>query len=504
MLINANELAGDTEFTAEICIIGAGAAGITLALRLGAAGRDVLLVESGGFGMLSESGAIGPDPDTQALYRGTMSGIDTWSLDRERWRLFGGSTLQWSGFCTPLTPEDFATREWIPHSGWPLDFGALSPYYARAQTVLGLPPFEYDPRSVAERESKPLLEGTGRLATHLYHFSAPIRFRDAYRGPILDSGSITLLTHANVTEIVLSEANDRVSHLRCETLEGTEISVEADRFVLAVGGIENARLLLASNRQQPEGVANSSGCVGKFFMEHPHYYAGAVWLETGRWDRSFYRRHEAQLIGPDGTTEMGEIEGLLALSRTTREEEGLPHVLITATGPSFLDGSETGVLGADTVWSLICEGDMTGYPLILRAEQTPLAESRVTLSDSVDALGVPRTDLRWAIRDSDLQGYSRTVEILGAELAAMGLGRVHVSRDERGRVDLRPLPGAHHMGTTRMSTDPATGVVNGDGRTHDAVNLYVSGSSVFPTSGAANPTLTIVALAERLADHLLE
>jgi choline dehydrogenase-like flavoprotein len=503
LLLNANDLSPDVTLSTDVCIIGAGAAGITLARRLEGEGLDILLVESGGFGVEGESGAIGPDPSTQALYRGTMSGIDTWELDRERWRLFGGSTLRWSGFCTPLTPDDFRNRDWIRHSGWPFGYDELVPFYERAQEVLQLPPFEYDAEAVASREGLPLLDGTGRLATHIYQFSAPVRFRVAYRDAIVDSIDTTLLTHANVTQLSLSDDHGRVASIACRTLEDNRFRVEAGRFVLATGGIENARLLLASNDQRPEGVANGSGTVGRYFMEHPHYYGGALWLEPGMWQRAFYRRHEAELVGRDGATARGQVEGLLALGAAVREEERLPNVLISATGPAFLDGSETGELESDSVWPLICDGEATGYPLILRAEQTPFEESRITLSDDLDPLGMPRVDLHWAIRDADLRGYRRTLEIVGAELAAAGLGRVYVPRDEEGRVDLVPLPGAHHLGTTRMSTSPEDGVVNADGRAHEVENLYVLGSSVFPTGGAANPTLTVVALAERLADHML-
>jgi choline dehydrogenase-like flavoprotein len=309
---------------------------------------------------------------------------------------------------------------------------------------------------------------------------------------------------ANATEIVLDRTRGRVDHLVIRTLEGGEYTAVADTFVLATGGLENARLLLASNRQLEDGVANSSGLVGKYFMEHPHLYNAAVWIEPGEVDLSFYRWHRATVSTPDIGPRQIPLVGVLGLSEEVRQAEGLPHLTITL-GDADWSALTTGPISADQIAVLNRRPSEAhrGLMLTVRAEQTPLQESAVSLTGEIDAIGMARIDLHWTVGDEDLRAYARALEILGAELAFAGLGRVWTPVDSSGRFSDTIEPGGHHMGTLRMHEDPARGVVDGACRAHDLENLYIAGSAVFTTGGAANPTLTVVALAERLAAHLL-
>ena len=492
MLRDARTLAPGVELTADLCIVGAGAAGITLARRLSGRGLRVLVLESGSFEIEAQH---------QALYAGTMSGLGGWTLDDHRWRLFGGSTARWGGFCMPLRPGDFTARDHIPGSGWPITFGDLEPSYRLASQGLEIGDFEYDAAVLAAADDLPLIEGSGRLETHVFRFSPPTRMGPRHRAELAAADDVEVQMWANAIDIVLDDGLARVDHLLCATLDGARFTVAADRYVLAMGGLENARLLLASGSQIDGGVAGSSGLVGAYFMEHPHLYSSAMWVEPGALDARFYGPH------PTGEAVAGrriEVCGVLALSEETRDSERLPHITAFLE-EAPLDGGATGSIPAAAVSVLARRaGRARLFGLTIRAEQTPTRESALSLSDERDALRMPRLDLRWVVSDGDRIAYARAMEILGAELAAAGLGRLWTPVDQLGRFDHPIRPGGHHMGTVRMHADPARGVVDASCRTHDVDNLYVAGSAVFTTGGAANPTLTLVALAERLAAHLIE
>ena len=495
MILDGRELEDGSVLDCEVCVIGAGAAGITVARRLMAEGRRVILVSGGGRER---------DPDMQALYAASMSGLGTWQPRRLRLRQHGGSTNHWSGFCLPLEPEDFAARAWIPNSGWPLEYADVLPYYRRAQLDVELAEMVYGPAEVAEATGDaPLDVEGGAIASVTYQFSPPSRFATVYDDELEASSSPTLL-HAHVTQLVLNEGHERVVRAECAVLSGPRFTIEAGRFVLACGGIDNPRLLLASNAQIPEGIGNAHDLVGRFFMEHPHFYRGAVWVAPTELDTRFYRLRRATLDHPDGEGRSISMQGALALSASVREREGLPGFAATVGGRDF-DDVEVAPLPPDRTLTLLGHHEEVQlWALDCRVEQTPDPESRVTLAGGPDALGMPQADVSWQIRDRDMETLARGLELIGAELGARRLGRLWRSVDAEGRFDWQLEAGGHHMGTTRMAARPEDGVVDADCKVFGTENLYVAGSSVFVTGGHANPTLTLVALAERLADHLLE
>lgn len=489
MLLDANDLPTGETLTADVCIAGGGAAGITLALALKEAGLDVILLESGG---------LEDDANTQALYRGTMSGIDTWRLDTHRWRLFGGSTSRWAGWCRPLQPFDFERRSYIENSGWPITYDELEPFYQLAHTRLELADFNYDIDAIQKASGRPVLTSPrGRLQSAVFHYSPPTRFGQKYRPDLEAAENVRVYLHANVRNIELSSSHADVRRFECVTLQGVGFNVEARGFVLALGGVENARLLLASNTQLPAGVANSTGNVGCYFMEHPHYNGVSIWALRRPTDLSFYERHEIGL--PQGRV---RVQAMLALAPDVLESEGLIDFTASLTEAAIEPG-DTGPIDGEQVRSLLRRRkEEQVYRLFVRAEQRPFAESRITLRDGdTDSLGMPRVDLNWQLHPDDNRTMRRAMEILGAELAAAGLGRLWTSTDD-DELSWVTNPGGHHMGTARMSEDPADGVVDRHCRCHDVENLYIAGSAVFTTGGSANPTLTVVALAERLAQHL--
>lgn len=491
MLLDANDVPTGETLTADVCIAGAGAAGITLALALRDAGLDVILLESGG---------LEDDANTQALYRGTMSGIDTWRLDSHRWRLFGGSTSRWAGWCRPMHPFDFERRSYIENSGWPITYDELVPFYERAHARVELADFEYEVDTIQAASGRPVLESpSGRLRTEVYQYSPPTRFGIKYRPDLEAAENVRVYLHANVRNVELGSSHSAVRRFDCVTLQGVRFDVEARAFVLALGGVENARVLLASNTQRREGVANSSGNVGCYFMEHPHYTGVSIWVLSRPTDLSFYERHDIEL-----SKGRARVQAMLALSPDVLESEGLVD-FSASVREAAVEPGDTGSVDAEQVRSLLRgREDERVYQLNVRAEQRPFRESRITLRrDDLDSIGMPRVDLKWQLHPDDTRSMRRAMELVGAELAAAGLGRLWTSTqgDELSWVT---NPGGHHMGTARMSDDPEEGVVDKHCRCHDVENLYIAGSAVFTTGAAPNPTLTVVALAERLAQHLRE
>ena len=483
----------DLEF--DVCIIGSGPSGMSAALSLQGSGLRVVVLESGG---------LDEEPESDALQGGAMLGINTWTPDRWRVRRLGGTSRIWAGWCRPLGREDFEARDHVAHSGWPIGLDDLVPFYARAQERLDLGDFFYDPQAIAAAAGRPLVMAEREAISHeIYQYSPPTRFGDKYRSELQRSEDVRVILHANVVDVVLEDGLGRVDRVVASTLEGLRFTVRAGRFALACGGLENPRVLLNANSQIPEGIANGSDNVGRFFMEHPHYYGSSSWLVNGApsWDAYERRRTDVDV---DGARLAVDTRVVLGLSAQVREDEGLLRFGAELVPYDTLS-DQTGPLGPGTIQALSrAESEQQGFVAMnLRCEQSPNPDSRVTLGDDVDALGLPQLNLNWQVGPNDDAQLKRAMELLGAELGAAGLGRLWAPTQE-GRFTWNRQPGGHHMGTTRMSADPADGVVDANLRCHDVENLYVLGASVFTTGGDANPTLTAVALAERWADHIRE
>jgi choline dehydrogenase-like flavoprotein len=496
MLIDARELDPERLIECDVCLIGAGAAGITLARSLSTGSRSICVLESGAFS---------PDRSTQALYEGDASGTilgdSSGYLSRSRLRYFGGSTNHWSGFCRPLDEDDFEERSWIPHSGWPIRAADLAAFYDRAAAILRIDPFTgEDGGGAAAGSEAGIFPDHPAVLTCRYHFSR-VQFRAQYEEELAASPQVTVIVHANVTAIEVSDAGTAVTELRVATLTGRHFAVRARLYVLAAGGVENARLLLASDRVQKTGLGNGRDLVGRFFMEHLEGGVGFVAL-TDRLDA----------IGPYRAG--GGRLGVLCLTAAARREHGLLHASVELNfgNPLRLESEAGGMPLA--IGGLLARVDhppagpgMGPIPepryarCIIRAEQSPNPESRVTLNSATDALGLRQARLQWQVAAQDGDSLRRTLEVMARELGKAGIGRGLVGLDADD--PWPPLHEAnHHIGTTRMGHDPATSVVDADGKVHGIANLYVAGSSLFPTAGFANPTLTIVALALRQAEHL--
>ena len=520
MIIDFEQADAPGEFDGELCIIGAGAAGISIAAEFANTGHRVLVIESGGFEF---EGAI------QGLYDVEDSGIARQPMIMQRLRMFGGSTNHWDGRCAPLDSIDFEQRDWIPHSGWPITRAGLDPFYARAHAVCDLKTTLQNgfAARLCHRPSSPA--DPDKMILHTWQFSPPTRFGSKFRGQLTQSTNITVLLHANVINIETDQGDSHTEHLDIATLQGRAGRVRAKLFVLACGAIENPRLLLASTGKRKAGVGNSHDLVGRFFMEHlrtkfvavplknPYPFRAAFsGCENSQGKFLFGKRLADELqrdrkignVGITSYTEGGENSASNAAVRIAKGVSSgtLPdnlyaevmHVLrdlnsliVNVRHRALMPGSET-IDNALVV--LACE-----------AEQVPNPDSRVSLSTRKDALGSPQAKVDWQLDDIDLRTTQVAAATLATQLAAHYDTRIRtpdwlLSPLDNWQPQFRDV--AHHIGTTRMTDDPAQGVVDRNCRMHAIDNLYVAGSSVFTTGGHANPTLTIVALALRLADHL--
>jgi choline dehydrogenase-like flavoprotein len=486
VLIDARTAAPRLEIDTDLCIIGAGAAGIAIAREFAGTRVRVTLLESGG---------RTPDAATQSLYRGTSMAQKYFRLDTTRSRYFGGSTNCWMGFCRPLDADDFEARDWIPHSGWPFDRAFLEPYYRRAQRVCGLGPFGYRGADFSSPRRPELAFSDARVLTHCFQI-APTRFGEIYHDELARAENVDTWLYANVVEIEADPGARRVARLRVRVLDGPEFSLRPRAVVLATGGIENARLLLASNRVEAAGLGNRHDLVGRFFMEHPHTISGEFLPSPAARPLGLYQLHRRGGV---------EVLGVLALSAAVRRSERLAN-FTASLAPRPQQGGFERDLGV-VIAAFDAEGEgAKGVPRFAfsnECEQVPNPESRVQLAYERDALGMNRVTLKWRLTAEDRDSLRRSHELIAREVGRAGLGRVKPGLGEPLGAWPADLNGArHHMGTTRMHTDPRQGVVDADSRVHGISNLFVAGSSVFPTAGAANPTLTIVALALRLADRL--
>jgi len=507
----------------DLCIVGAGAAGISIAREFVGRRESVCLLESGGLEF---------DPDTQALAAGDDVGQPYSSLVSNHLRYFGGTTNHWAGNCFPLSEIVMEPRAWVDQPDWPLDLDQMNSFYERAYRLIGLPDRPWDlAHWLARTDARmlPLMPGAMEpVAVQI----KPQRFGQVYREELERAVNVDVHLWANLTEFETDPQGRTVrqAHLRC--LTGRTYTVEAKRFVLAAGGVENARLLLLSNRVQPTGLGNQHDQVGRYFQDHPRLIAGELHPQVKeRPGRAFGFLNDGGVrvsvqyrVSPDAQAERRIMQSALALAPVApdwfpdqSEEPSVTsyrHILRQfkqARMPEEFGNHLANVfsdLGAVTRYAY---GDMRygneqpvdHYRCWVRFEPVPNPDSRVTLATETDALGMQRPRLRWALAEEDRRTVRETMRLLAAEAGRSGYGRVRsYVEDEDWAWPPDTLGGRHEMGTTRISEDPRSGVVDGNCRVHGLSNLYVAGSSVFPTTGSGWPTMTLIAMALRLADYL--
>ena len=510
--------------TADVAIIGSGAAGQAAARRFLSRGHSVVLIESGG---------IDHDEASADFNRGDVVGQAYHPLEHSRLRFFGGTTAIWGGRCAEYDAIDFERREWVADSGWPIGPDELRPYLAEARRSLGVE--QVDTARLARPELLQRLSSE-ELAVRWWSFDPLFdRFTIDRSQDLQNDPRCTLLLHATVREVMLADDKSCVERLDVRTPSGRTIDVRARHYLLAAGGIENPRILLASSSVVPNGVGNAYDMVGRYFMEHPHARGGRIVGKADwRWLAAFAKRRiNGVEVSPAITPaeSLQRREGLLnsALTIAVRQPEGGSHPLAkraylhvkhrtapTRRGRTMWKATKqlvrgyTGLTGPFHPW-LMKRLYNLDLALVVRAEQAPNPESRVKLNGSRDATGMPRVSLDWRLSPIDVDTITGLVGALDRESRRLGLGSVEpagwLSNSDKSwvsdeLVSAHPIGGFHHMGTTRMSSDPRRGVADGWGRVHGLLNLHIAGSSLFPTAGWANPTLMILALAFRTADRI--
>jgi choline dehydrogenase-like flavoprotein len=523
VFVDGRTLPGGAVLEADLCIIGAGPAGISVAHELAGRGLRILMFESGG---------IAPEIRRKDLDLGSSVGYQYYDLSFSRARAFGGTSSRWhmhvvgdeGWMARPYEPIDFEARPGIPWTGWPFGPDHLAPYYHRAGPIadLGTEAFDADAFERPGMRRLPLPADRVETAVLKRGMTAFTRHRDRFA----TLPDVTVVHHATVLDLVSEGEPAEVRRLEVAITRGRRVTATARRFILAAGGLENPRLLLWSRGHHPAGLGNGRDLVGRFFMEHLAGRVGYVEpaFPTLVRDAGLYDSH------PEGRL---YIQAALTIHPHVLRREGLPGMAFFLL-PRTRDFTSEAIRSAKALVTSVYRRPWVGHtgghlrnvaagrgaatrmiaarvlrrpvePTLLavrvQAEQTPNPESRVTLGTSRDRYGMARPVLDWRINDSDLEGIRRGELILDEELRRAGLGHI-----ERMLGEIQPplvFEGDyHHIGTTRMDDDPARGVVDRNGRVHGVRNLWVAGSSVFPTAGWINPTLTVSAMAIRLADHL--
>jgi choline dehydrogenase-like flavoprotein len=508
MIDDLRRLEDGADLETDVCVVGAGAAGIALAREFLAGGTRVVVLESGG---------LRPDHGVEALSEGETVGMDAASLTEGRERVLGGTTALWAGQCLPAEPSAFESREWVAHSGWPFDRHELDPFYTRAEALFQIEGELYDERVWdAFGVERPAVD-PGRFVHRFTVWCPHPHLGRLYRKELERSASVRVLLHATATRVRATAG--RFDAVTVRGPDGRTAMVRARHCVLAGGAIENARLLLAS------GLGND--VVGRYFQDHPNSHSATIESDDpARLQETYgllYRR------------------GLRYLPRLVLapEAQRSHQVLGCAAYPVFHFGDESAIEASRRVYralrsghrpdslgrelGLIARGAPRLAPVVYRrvvhhraalvrpqavtlqthAEQAPNPDSRVTLSQRRDEFGEPLPKVDWRLTELDHRTVEVMVEKVAAEFRRLGLGEVRgepwlAGADWTGRVS----DAFHHMGTTRIGNDPATSATDPDGQVRGVAGLYSAGASLFPTAGYVNPTLTLAALAIRLADHL--
>jgi choline dehydrogenase-like flavoprotein len=548
--INATHLSTAATLEAEVAIVGAGPAGITLALELANAGHRVLLIESGGDSYSAEVQQLGDTAGDDAAHV---------PMSLATRRQIGGASNLWGGRCVPFDPIDFQQRAIVADARWPVGYEELAGYFARACEWCMCGEAKFDAREIPSLATSELIPGwpEGEIrSTSLERWSLPTNFGRAYRATLRSSPNVTVVSRLTCTEIICTADGRHVQHLAARTLNGNQIKIRAKRYVLACGGIESTRLLFASNRVHKTGIGNHSGQLGRWYMAHlgasiaqvrfttparqtiygferdpagiyvrrrftfaPDYLAEhelpnvAMWLENpeisdpshGNAVLSFIYLALASPLGRYFIAEgirRRKIDTSAPVS-TWQHLRNVARNIPRAAWFALTFGYQRFVKPGYKVPGVFVPSAANAYRLYYHGEHLPHHDSHVAATGERDALGVPRMETHLCFTDEDIRAAIRVHEHFDRYLRQYGLGRLEYLYDDlEAGFREQLLDGYHQAGTTRMSARPEDGVLDARLAVHGFDDLFVASSSAFVTSGQANSTFMIVAFALRLADHL--
>lgn len=540
MIIKPNEIGNNQKLESDICIIGAGTAGLTVAKEFIGTSKSVIILESGG---------EEPSAESDDLTSGKNIGVPYYDIKDTRARAFGGSSHLW--YYVPglrlrgMDAIDFEQKEWIPYSGWPISKEDLDPYYERAHQLFKLGPYSYKSEDWIDSDEYNYLssENGDIFETTMFHFARKDIFYNDYYSDFENAENIKVFLKSTVLGIETTENAKEVTHLTVAAEHDVRFTVKANYFILAAGALENPRLLLLSDTHEKKGLGNANDLVGRFFMEHPHIWGKDA---VGTYYPSQSDKFNSNEIYHFHYRKGKPVLGYLILKDEVIKQNELLNITFGMRGESlqYPAGYQEGVAALRNALSNIKHGrinkemareigsffnngvsvvyegirrlfngkidkwdryglEETGITINLMAEQAPNPESRVMLGEERDRFGQRKIELDWKLTELDLMSMKKSLQILGTNIQEKGIGyidnRLNMDKEE---MYSRIKGGYHHMGTTRMHEDPSLGVVDENCRLHGTENLFIAGSSVFPTSGYANPTLTIGALSIRLADYL--
>ena len=464
----------------DVVIIGAGAAGVTIARKLGAQGVRVALLEGGQYDLI---------PESQDLYESEMIG-HPYSTTGTRMRMFGGGTNCWGGYVCAPDADTFQARDdlHVSYPGWPFPKSELDPYFKEALSIVDIDPDAPFAPSTVNPYDKFITGMRSIEMRELYwNMSPPTRFRIKYYDTVRDMDSVDVLLDHSLVDIE-SDADGEITAAVFTALDGSvTYRITGDRYVLSCGGIENPRLLLYFNEKNGTSYGNASGMLGQFFMEHPEMDA-AQFVMTDPMYQHRVNNHAYRFFRPN---------------REWQLREALPGAVLRLSFTHPAESDEI-ISELERVSNLQREDHWHGGYIMMSFEQMPVSSNKVALSDTLDSLGMPRTELHWELVPEDYRAPRAIVSRFAEMMLQHDLGRVRLFdwiRDDENRPD--PLWAKHHMGTTRMGPTARTGVVDPNGLLYGTKNLYVMGSSNFPVGGYENPTVPIIMLSLRMSDYLL-
>lgn len=552
MNVDTFQLQGDEVINCDVCIVGSGAAGMTIACELEGSDIDVVLLDAGGTKY---------DAELQETLRGEVAeGSVHYPPDMYRRRILGGATTIWGGRCVPLSPIDLEHRDYVPYSGWPISWDELERYYPAAQTYCEAGHYAYDVVRALGDAAHATISDFAEVdveASQIERFSPPTDFGRTYWERIARSGNVRVLLHAKA--IRLQEAGRIIAKLEAEGGGTRRLTVHARHYVLAMGGLETPRLLMTSDVTRRGGIGNDGGALGRFYMCHMENTFGLLRLcpqtrpvmfgierapegvyvcrkftisaaaqrrekllnTTARPDHPLISdpKHRNGVLSAmylaKGTTN-SEYRRKLAIIEIARRDTLLRDYQFWAAHLTNigLDGVTVARFGIDWLRQrtfarrklpfVAYQSPDGTYPLDVNAEQIPDPANAVTLSSTYGPDGLRQIRVNWRPTDQDVDSLFRTTKLMSAAFAQTDCGTLEFDEAELMSAIRSSTPvGGHHIGTARMANCPAYGVVDRHCKVYGLENLHLAGSAVFPTCGHANPTLTIVALSIRLSERLM-
>lgn len=517
-MIDGRNVPSGSTVEADLCIVGGGPTGISLALEfVNKLGLTVALVESGGREW---------DDRTQELANAESQGHPYFPMKETHLRVLGGSTLSYGGICTELSDLDFQERPWVPESGWPFEKKELDQYLPRAHDL-----FEVE-EGTEQSAGGDSTEGT---TWEKVLFSPPTRFGKRYAADLEKAANVTTYLHSTVSNLDLHADGGHITSATVKCFGGNTYKIAAKHYVLAGGGVEVPRLMLASNDVATAGIGNEYDNVGRYFQEHPRatdrylipegtaaltarITGAAGTLRFSRLGISEKAQREEELLNyyvnlsfgfaGQETPQWWAIRRVVNASRSPWNDS--PYYQDIGGGPNKVrweDVKTSAIKPHRTVQSLFGAALRPNFmrkwvELQSSVEQVPRRENRVALGTAKDELGMPRAELHWSLDEREKRTYYRGRELILEELDRLEPGLSANRMDDPEQWPDHIFGTWHHAGATRMNVDHTKGVVDADAKVHGVDNLFVAGGSIFPTSGATSPTLTIVCLTLKLADHL--